>query len=46
MLIGRSAFLLLQDRLLIIWLVLDYLCDACYIADTIIQTRKGLNDLD
>lgn len=43
MLIGRSAFLLLQERLLIVWLVFDYLCDACYITDTIIQTRKGSN---
>jgi hypothetical protein len=42
MLIGRSAFLLLQERLLIVWLVFDYVCDVCYIADTFIQTRKGL----
>ncbi len=42
MLIGRSAFLLLQQRLLIIWLIFDYLCDVCYIVDTCIQTRKGL----
>jgi hypothetical protein len=41
MLIGRSAFLLLQQRLLIVWLVFDYLCDICYIVDTFIQTRKG-----
>jgi hypothetical protein len=41
-LIGRSAFLLLQERLLIIWLICDYLCDICYIIDTFIQTRKGL----
>lgn len=41
MLIGRSAFLLLQQRLLIVWLIVDYLCDVCYIVDTIIQTRKG-----
>ncbi|CAF1000127.1 unnamed protein product [Rotaria sordida] len=40
-LIGRSAFLLLQERLLIIWLICDYLCDLCYIIDTFIQTRKG-----
>ncbi|CAF3145276.1 unnamed protein product [Rotaria sp. Silwood2] len=40
-LIGRSAFLLLQERFLIIWLVCDYLCDVCYITDTFIQTRKG-----
>ncbi|CAF1114995.1 unnamed protein product [Rotaria sp. Silwood1] len=41
MLIGRSAFLLLQQRLLIVWLICDYLCDTCYIVDTFIQTRKG-----
>lgn len=41
MLIGRSAFLLLQQRLLIVWLVLDYMCDACYLLDTFVQTRKG-----
>jgi len=41
MLIGRSAFLLLQQRLLIVWLIFDYLCDVCYIVDTFIQTRKG-----
>ncbi|CAF3705427.1 unnamed protein product [Adineta steineri] len=40
-LIGRSAFLLLQERLLIVWLICDYLCDICYILDTLIQTRKG-----
>ncbi|UJR16327.1 hypothetical protein I4U23_003233 [Adineta vaga] len=40
-LIGRSAFLLLQERLLIVWLIFDYLCDFCYIVDTCIQTRKG-----
>ncbi|CAF0786655.1 unnamed protein product [Adineta steineri] len=40
-LIGRSAFLLLQQRLLIVWLIFDYLCDVCYIIDTFIQTRKG-----
>ena len=42
MLIGRSAFLLLQERLLIVWLVFDYICDFCYLVDTFIQTRKGL----
>ncbi|CAF3055419.1 unnamed protein product [Rotaria socialis] len=41
MLIGRSAFLLLQERLLIVWLIFDYLCDVCYIVDTFIQTRRG-----
>lgn len=41
MIIGRSAFLLLQERLLIVWLVFDYLCDVCYIIDTVIHTRKG-----
>ncbi|CAF1092227.1 unnamed protein product [Didymodactylos carnosus] len=41
LLIGRTAFLLLQSKLLIVWLILDYLCDFCYIADTILQTRKG-----
>lgn len=41
MLIGRSAFLLLQERLLIVWLVFDYLCDICYVVDTFVQTRKG-----
>ncbi|CAF3548366.1 unnamed protein product [Rotaria sp. Silwood1] len=40
-LIGRTAFLLLQERFLIIWLICDYLCDLCYIIDTFIQTRKG-----
>lgn len=41
MVIGRSAFLLLQQRLLIVWLIFDYLCDLCYIIDTFIHTRKG-----
>lgn len=45
MLIGRTAFLLLQERLLVVWLVFDYICDVCYIMDTCIQTRKGLINL-
>ncbi|UJR30171.1 hypothetical protein I4U23_017711 [Adineta vaga] len=39
-LIGRSAFLLLQERLFILWLICDYLCDLCYIIDTFVQSRK------
>lgn len=41
MLIARSAFLLLQERFLIIWLIFDYGCDLIYIIDTFIQTRTG-----
>ncbi|CAF1201534.1 unnamed protein product [Adineta ricciae] len=44
LLIGRSGFLLLQDRLLILWLICDYLCDICYIVDTFIQSRKTYLD--
>ncbi|CAF1203993.1 unnamed protein product [Adineta ricciae] len=44
LLIGRSGFLLLQDRLLILWLICDYLCDICYIIDTFIQSRKTYLD--
>jgi len=39
--IARFTFDDLQDSYRDIWLVLDYISDAVYILDTIVEARKG-----
>lgn len=38
--IGRAVFWEL-DKLTVLWFVLDYLCDAIYVFDTIVHIHEG-----
>ena len=39
--IARSAFEDLQNGLLVLWLVMDYISDGVYILDMLIQFKTG-----
>ena len=39
--IGRSVFWNLENSFSTGWIVLDYLCDALYVADIIIRMHEG-----
>ena len=41
MIVARSVFWKLQSEYLVLWLVLDYVCDLIYILDMVVQFRTG-----
>ncbi|KAJ3587388.1 hypothetical protein NHX12_010986 [Muraenolepis orangiensis] len=44
LLVARACFSELQASSLMVWLVLDYLCDSLYILDTAVRLRTGFLD--